>query len=83
MELLTTTIARKNLSQLVTRVSRENLVLGVGRRNRVEALIIKYPATLNRSLSSVGNFNAYSASFDFLHEEPDLYSSGDLRRRYV
>lgn len=31
----------------------------------------------------ITNLNAQSASFDFLKDEPDLYTLSDLKRHYV
>jgi len=46
---------------------------GVGRSNRNEAILMKYPSHINLKLGEITNINANSASFDFLKDEPDLY----------
>ncbi len=83
MEILSTTLVRKNISNVIDKVQRENRVFGVGRRDKIEAVIIKYPKFTNNKLSDITNFNANFGSFDFLEDEPDLYSISDLKKRYV
>ena len=39
-----------------------------------------YPTELNPQLDEITNFNANSPSFDFLADEPDLYSASDLKK---
>ena len=36
-----------------------------------------------KKIDSVTYFNANSPSFDFLREEPELYTVSDLKKRYV
>ncbi len=82
MNILSTTNFRKNLpSSLKDVVSGKNLI--VGRRNKPEILIIKYPENLNKKVSKITNFNANSSSFIFLKNEPDIYSVNDLKVVYV
>lgn len=75
--------ARKKIGQLLDAVADRNQIIGLGRRRRPEALLIKYPTQLNPQLDEITNFNANSSSFDFLTDEPDLYSVSDLRKKYV
>jgi len=35
------------------------------------------------SVNDITNVNAYSKSFDFLKDEPDIYSVSDLKKRYA
>lgn len=79
----TTTMARKNISEIINEVKYKDQIFAIGRREKIEALIIKYPENLNRKLNEITNINANSASFNFLEKEPDLYSISDLRKRYV
>ena len=83
MKILTTTTARKHLSEIVNKVRSDNVVFGLGRRNKVEAIIMRFPETYNPELDDVTNMNANSGSFDFLADEPELYSSTDLKKRYA
>lgn len=83
MEIISTTIARKQLGRFVASVKENNSTLGIGRHNRPEVLLIKYPDYFNRELDEWTNFVANAGSFDFLKKEPELYSISDLKKRYV
>ena len=83
MKIVTTTNARKNISQIIDRVKIHGEVLGVGRRNSIDALIIQFPSQYNKDFNEVSNINALSRSFDFLNDEPELYSVADLKKKYV
>ncbi len=82
MNILSTTNFRKNLPSFLNEVL-SNKFLIIGRRNKPEVLIIKYPENLNKKVSNVTNLNANSSSFDFLKNEPDIYSVNDLKVKYV
>jgi hypothetical protein len=83
MKTIPATELRKDISKVLDMVTHKNRVVGVGRRNKIEALIIKYPEHRNDDMDDVTNFNANSSSFDFLRDEPDTYSIADLKKRYV
>lgn len=83
MKVITTTNARKNISSIVDRVKMHGEVFGIGRRNSIDALIIQFPSAYNKELNEITNVNALSHSFDFLSEEPELYSMSDLKKKYV
>ena len=83
MQILTTTQARPILSELVNRIRFKNDVVAIGRRDKPEVLMIRYPVHQNPSLSDETNLNAHSDSFSFLEHEPELYSLEDLKKRYV
>lgn len=74
---------RSHISEVIDEVRYNNQVFGVGRRDRIEVLIMKYPENLNKKLSDLTNLNANSSSFDFLKDEPDFYSVDDLKIVYV
>lgn len=80
---VTTTKMRRNISTYMDKVQRENSIIGVGRRDKIEVVVIKYPEYMNPHLNEITNINAHSRSFDFLKDEPDLYSVKDLKKRYV
>jgi len=82
MNVLSTTNFRKNLPSFLNEVV-SNKSLVIGRRNKPEVLLIKYPENLNKKVSNITNFNANSLSFDFLKNEPDIYSVADLKVKYV
>lgn len=83
MKIISTTMMRKYISEVVDTVKCENSVFGIGRRNKVEAIIMKFPQHFNKKVSEVTNINANSKSFNFLKDEPDLYSVCDLKDKYV
>lgn len=82
MKVLTTTNARKSIKEIVNRVRYQGEVFAIGRRNAIDAILIGFPQMYNNSLNDITNVNSYSKSFDFLSEEPDLYSAADLKKRY-
>lgn len=83
MTIISTTEARKQFASLVERVSYHGENIAVGRRDQAEVLIIPYPQILSDKVSEITNINANSPSFDFLNNEPDLYSVADLKKRYA
>lgn len=83
MKIMTTTEARKRLGQLVEAVGRDRQIVGIGRRDQIEALLIKYPAHLNPALNSWTQFAANSSSLDWLSDEPELYTKTDIKGRYA
>lgn len=74
---------RKDIAEIINKVKYTGEIFGVGRRNKIEAIIMKYPDYLNLDLSEITNINANSGSFSFLKDEPDLYSIKDLKKKYV
>ncbi len=83
MKVVSTTTARKNISRIVDQVKIHGEVFGIGRRNSIDALIIQFPAHYRADVNDITNVNALSHSFDFLNEEPELYSVADLKKRYA
>jgi hypothetical protein len=83
MKTISTTNVRKHIKALISEVRDTGEVIAIGRRNQLEALLIKFPREYNKNLSDITNINTYSSSFDFLEHEPDLYTLRDLKKRYV
>ena len=83
MKTITTTNVRKHIAQIVDSVRETGDVFAIGRRNRPEVLLIKFPTEYNAELNDITNVNAYSESYSFLENEPELYSVDDLKKRYV
>lgn len=83
MRIVTTTHARKNIGTIIDRVKYYGEVFAIGRRNSIDALLIQFPSAHNKNLNDISNINAYSKSFDFLEQEPELYSADDLKKKYV
>ena len=80
---LSTTEAREHMSDLVNIVSISHKSIIIGRRNVPEVVLIPFPAFWNGKLSEITNINAYSKSFDFLANEPEIYSAKDIKRKYA
>ena len=80
---ISTTKARANISEIIERVKLHGEVFVFGRRNNPEAVLVKFPDMYNSHLSDITNINAYSGSFDFLAQEPDLYTLSDIKKKYV
>ena len=77
----TTTEARKHLGEIVNQVKYQKIIISIGRRDEEEVLMVP-KVTLDESLP-MSEMNAQSSSFQFLNEEPDIYSMKDLKKRYV
>lgn len=80
MKEMSSTNIRKNISTIIDHVKMTGEPFVVSRQGRPEVLIIKMPLNFNNKLSEITNINAYSSSFDFLADEPDLYSLEDLNK---
>ncbi len=80
---LSTTEARERMSDLVNIVSTSRKSIVIGRRNIPEVVLIPFPMFWNGKLSEITNINAYSKSFDFLANEPEIYSAKDIKRKYA
>jgi hypothetical protein len=48
-------------------------------KNVLTTLIEKAQAPTQKDLTDITNMNAYSSSFDFLADEPEVYSIEDVR----
>lgn len=73
--------ARKHLNDIVNKVKYQKIIISLGRRNKGEVLIVPMPE-LDEFLP-ITTINANSPSFNFLEDEPDIYSVKDLKKRYV
>jgi hypothetical protein len=79
MNTISTTQAREHLGEYLDELGRGDAQAFVfGRRNEPEAVLIKFPKMYSNKVSDSTNVNAYSKSFDFLDNEPELYSLKDL-----
>ncbi|OGL86398.1 MAG: hypothetical protein A3K16_00675 [Omnitrophica bacterium RIFCSPLOWO2_01_FULL_45_24] len=83
MQIVTATNARKNIRTIIDRVKYRGEVFGIGRRDSIDVIVLKFPEMYNAALNEITNINAYSKSFDFLKDEPDIYSPSDLKKRYA
>ena len=80
---LSTTEVRERISDLVNIVSTSRRSIVIGRRNIPEVVLIPFPALFNGKLSEITNINTYSKSFDFLADEPEIYSVKDIKDIYA
>ncbi len=80
---LSTTEARERMSDLVNIVSISRKSIVIGRRNVPEVVLIPFPTFWNGNLTEITNINAYSKSFDFLMNEPEIYSTKDIKHKYA
>ncbi|OGQ08352.1 MAG: hypothetical protein A3G32_03915 [Deltaproteobacteria bacterium RIFCSPLOWO2_12_FULL_40_28] len=83
MKIIATSEARKHFSDIINKVRYSNTPVAIGRHNKGEVLLIKFPQEANPLVSPMSNFNQYGGSFDFLNDEPDLYSINDIKKPYV
>lgn len=83
MKIITTSDARKRLSAIVDAVRFSNKPVAIGRRDKAEALLIKFPENANPLLDDLTNMNAYGGGFDELEDEPNLYTRDDITVSYV
>ena len=79
MKILTSTNTRKHMSDLIDRVKYRGEVFGIGRRDSIDAVLVPFPSVYSKDANEITNINAYSRSFDFLKDEPNLYSIKDAR----
>ena len=82
MKAITTTEARKEFGHLVLEVQRTGQAIGLERHGRLVAYLSPAPQW-NSKLSDTTNLAAFSGSFDFLLDEPDVYHDTDLKKRYA
>ena len=82
MKILTTTNARKHIKTIIDDVRYHGEVIGIGRRKSIDVLIINFPDVYNKNANDITNINAYSKSFDFLENEPEIYSLADVKKIY-
>lgn len=82
MKTISTTDARKRLSAIVDSVRTSGRAVAIGRRNKPEVMMVRISG-YNPELSDVTNLNMLGGAFDFLWDEPDLYSDKNIKKRYA
>ena len=82
MKTISTTNARKLLSEIVETVKITGHPIAIGRRNKPEVIVSQYPRSYNPAVSDTVNLAVASGTFDFLFDEPDLYSDKDIKWAY-
>ncbi len=83
MRTITTSEARKNFGRLVNLVRYTNRPIAIGRRNKAEAMLIRFPDAYNSDLDEMTNMNQYGGAFQFLDDESELYTRADIKVPYV
>ncbi|MEK7113814.1 MAG: hypothetical protein AAB873_03235 [Patescibacteria group bacterium] len=83
MKTISITNARSSMKALIDRVKYRGEVFAIGRRNSIDAVIVQFPSNYNKNIDDITNINANSRSFDFLKDEPDIYSREDLKKIYA
>lgn len=76
---MSSTDTRKNISLIIDKVKTTGEPFVISRQGRPEVMIIKMPTFYNKEVDEITNINTYSNSFDFLNDEPDLYSLDDVK----
>ncbi len=82
MKTISATEARKNLSELMQEVRHTGVAVGILRHGRLEAYLTPAPSW-NEKVSDITNMAALGGAFDFLYNEPDIYTDADLKERYA
>ena len=80
MKTISTSKARMHIGNIVDDIRENNSVVGLTRHNIIDAVIIKFPKEYRSNFSEVSNMNLYGGSFDFLKNEPALYSLKDVKK---
>lgn len=80
MKIISTTEARKRISDLLDAVVTNSASFVIGRHDSPEAVLVKFPTNYRSDVSDITNINAYSNSFDFLKDEPEIYSLDDIKK---
>ncbi len=81
MTIISTSKARNLLPQFIEALKEHDRAFIIGRRNNPEAVLIKFPSHYKKNVTDITNVNAYSSSFDFLNDEPELYSLEDVIKK--
>jgi hypothetical protein len=81
MRVIPVTEGRKRLGELMDIVRYQHTIIALGKNGKAEALLVAIPGVgADFSMTSV---NAASESFQFLDDEPNLYSRKDIKKSYV
>lgn len=83
MKIISTTTVRKNMSDMLDAVVADGANFVIGRHKEPEAVLIKFPSLYRSDVSDITNINSYSNSFDFLKDEPELYTLEDIKIKHV
>jgi len=81
MKKLSTTKVREKIKEVLEFVSEGNVV-ALERYGLPQALIIKYPEEIQSDLPDSTLLSQYGGAFDWLKDEPDLYTESDVIEKY-
>ena len=80
MKVITPVAAGKDIGKIVDSVRKTGRPVAIGKNDKPEVLVVR-ASRYNPNLSDVMNLAVASGSFDFLYDEPDLYSDADIKWR--
>ena len=83
MKTISITNTRNNIKTLIDRVKYNGESFAIGRRNSIDAIVIAFPSNYNKNLNDITNINTNSGSFNFLKNEPNIYSVNDIKKLYA
>ncbi|MBU0457846.1 type II toxin-antitoxin system Phd/YefM family antitoxin [Patescibacteria group bacterium] len=81
MKIYSVTEGRKKLGELINQVKYQKKVIAIGKNGKADVLMVSFPSGENGI--PITEMCAESESFEFLEDEPNLYSINDLKERYV
>jgi hypothetical protein len=83
MKTISISNTRNNIKTLIDRVKYNGEFFAIGRHSSIDAVVIQFPSNYNKDVSDITNVNTYSKSFDFLKDEPEIYTKRDLKKIYA
>ena len=82
MKVFTATDVRRGIDKIIRSVKKTGRPVGIGTGGTPEVLVVR-ASSYNPKLSDVTNLNMLGGAFDFLWDEPDLYTDKDIKKRYA
>jgi prevent-host-death family protein len=83
MDIYSITDARKKLGELVKQVKYGRKTIALGQHGKAEVFLVGLSQGGDDTDINLAELAQKSGSFDFLKEEPDLYSLDDCREVYA
>jgi hypothetical protein len=82
MRVLSSVDIRKSIDKVIRSVKMTGRPVAIGKNNMPEVLVVRATG-YNPGVSDVTNLNMLGGAFDFLWDEPDLYTDKDIKKRYA
>lgn len=82
MKVISPAAARKSIGKIMDSVKTTGRPVAIGENDKPEVMVVKVSG-FNPELSDVTNLNMLGGAFDFLADEPDLYTDRDIKKRYA